>query len=299
VIEPMTAAWSRLLPELDERQRDKLRHPFTDGSPRQRWSYRPGERVGVDMGELSRGQRSAVHRLLAGVLAPTAYAQAAAIMALEDVLDNAEGHRRGRHHTDYWLALFGEPGGDLPWGWRFEGHHLSVNLTVVNGQVHTGPCFFGANPATVGHGDALLLRPLAAEEALARELLDAMGSAGRSAAVVADSAPGDIRTRAAARVEAVLEPRGVPAGRLSPAAAELLRELAGLYLNRFQQALADLRAVDGDLHFAWEGSLAPGADHYYRVHAPNLLVEYDNTANHVHTVVRHPRTDFGSHPHVD
>ncbi len=60
---------------------------------------------------------------------------------------------------------------------------------------------------------------------------------------------------------------------------------------------ARMEAIDdASMTFAWAGSLERGEGHYYRIQAPNLLVEYDNTqngANHVHTVWRDPQRDFG------
>lgn len=116
------------------------------------------------------------------------------ITALEEVLDRREGWRRGRHSGDYWVAVFGDPAGDEPWSWRFEGHHLSVSTTVVGDRVSPAPVFLGANPARVDHAGRPVSRPLAPEEDLALELLDAAGPAGRALAVVADSAPADIRS---------------------------------------------------------------------------------------------------------
>lgn len=151
------------------------------------------------------------------------------------------------------------------------------------------------------------------EEDLARALLDAMGPAGRTAAIVADEAPGDIISATRARVDGPLEPLGVPADRLGPTGRALLDQLVALYLDRLPPELAvrEARRLDsGQLHFAWAGPTAPGRRHYYRVQGDDLLIEYDNTTddgNHAHTVLRRPASDFGadvlaahhaeSHPH--
>lgn len=290
----LATAANGVLDLLDARQRAEAELPF--GPARRRWTYRPQPHAGLDYGELSRPQRTAVHRLLAATLAPHAYAQAVTIMAWEDVLDNVEGGHRGRHHTDYRLCVFGAPGAE-PWGWRFEGHHLSLNLTVAGDRVAFTPLFFGANPATVRHAGSVVAQPLAREESLARALLASMGPADRALAVVADAAPADIRTRDAERVGAAVEPLGVPAGRLSAEGAALLRALLAGYLDRLRPEVAAgaiRAAAAGEVHFAWEGPTAVGADHYYRIHAANLLIEYDNTGNHAHSVLRQPATDFGA-----
>ena len=287
----MTAAARAFLSGLGGTQRAAASRPISDDDVRRAWAYTPGERQGLALGDLDRAGRKAVHRLLATALRPHAHAQAAAIMALEDVLDRVEGGRRGRHSTDYWTLVFGEPGSGA-WGWRFEGHHVSVNLTVVDGTVSGTPCFLGANPAVISHDGTVVSRPLAAEEELARALLDGMDTRGRTAAVVSDQAPPDLRTRAARRLGAPLEPLGVAQADLRGAAAALLDRLVATYAERLT---FEVGATDR-LHFAWEGSLTRGAGHYYRIQGPGLLVEYDNTqngANHIHSVVRRPRGDFG------
>ena len=214
------------------------------------------------------------------------------------MLDRQEQWRRGRHSGDYWVSVYGTPDGDEPWSWRFEGHHLSVTMTVAGEEVSPAPVFFGANPACVSYAGRPVSRPLGPEEDLVRELLDAMGPQGRSAAVVASQPPADIRTGTSPRASRPIEPLGAPASGLRPAARALLAQLVALYLDRLPGQLAAREAgrLDGsDLHFAWEGPLTPGARHYSRVQGDDLLIEYDTTAdgNHAHTVLRRPRGDFG------
>jgi hypothetical protein len=243
--------------------------------------------------------RKAAHRLLATALSEHAFAQAMVITALEEVLDLRERGRVGRHSGDYWVSVFGEPAADDPWSWRFEGHHVSVTMTLVGDEVSPAPVFLGANPACVTYAGRPVSRPLAPEEDLGRDLLDALGPAGRAAAVVADTAPYDIRSATSPRAPASLEPRGVATGTLGPTARAALSQLVGLYLDRLTPSLAAseaARLAGSDFHFAWEGPLTPGTRHYYRVQGDDLLIEYDNTTddgNHAHTVLRRPRSDFG------
>ncbi|MEU4381408.1 DUF3500 domain-containing protein [Micromonospora echinofusca] len=298
--EQMRTAATALLAALDEPARDQATHRFDDEAARRWIEYRPRPRPGVCLADLDRAGRKAAHRLLATALSPPAYAQAMAIVALEEVLDRAEGWRRGRHSGDYWVAVFGDPARDDAWAWRLEGHHLSVNMTVVADQVSPAPIFLGANPATVRHAGHPVSRPLGVEEDLARALLDAMGPAGRAAAIVADEAPGDIISATRSRVDGPLEPLGVPADRLGPTGRALLDQLVALYLDRLPPELAirEARRLDpGRLHFAWAGPTVPGRRHYYRVQGDDLLIEYDNTTddgNHAHTVLRRPASDFGT-----
>src|SRR4029077_11263912 len=181
----MRVAASSLLASLDGRQRELATRPFGDDAARRWLEDRPRSRPGACIAELSGTARKAAHRLLATGLSEHAYAQAMGIVALEEVRDRQEQGRRGRHSGDYWVSVYGDPEGDQPWSWRFEGHHLSVPMTVAAQEVSPAPVFFGANPACVSDAGHPVSRPLAPEEDLVRALLDAMGPQARSAAVVA------------------------------------------------------------------------------------------------------------------
>jgi hypothetical protein len=295
----MRQAASRLLRELPAEVRTRVSHPFSDDAARRWIEYRPSDRPGGCVADLDRSARKAAHRLLATGLSPHAYAQAMTIVSLEEVLDRAEGWHRGRHSGDYWVAVFGDPDRDDAWSWRFEGHHLSVTMTVAGDRVSPAPVFLGANPARVSYAGRDVCRPLAPEEDLARALLDAMGPSDRAAAIVADRAPGDIRSGTAARVPDSVEPAGVAASRLGTGARVTLDQVVALYLDRLPPPLAAAeadRTAGMELHFAWEGPTRPGQRHYYRVQGHDLLIEYDNTSddgNHAHTVLRRPHSDFG------
>lgn len=294
-----------LLDGVPDEQRSVLNYPFSATELRHRWTYVPRIRDGLTFADLDRHSRKAVHKLLATVLNSHAYAQVTTIMALEDVLDHAEHHQRGRHRSDYWIVLFGNPATDPSWGWRFEGHHVSINITVHGDRLFTTPCFFGANPAVVRYDDTPVVAPLNLEEHLARTLLRALDSGNRALAVVSDVAPDDIRTRSAARIDGAVEPTGVPMARMRPAAAQLLRDLMALYLRRFRDDISAPQLLDvrpEEVSFAWEGHPDAGHGHYYRIQADNLLIEYDNTtnnANHIHSVIRRPTDDFGENPLAD
>jgi Protein of unknown function (DUF3500) len=295
----MRQAATALLGLMDEEQRALAARPFTDDAARRWIEYRPLRRPGACLALLSPAARKAAHRLLATALSDSGYAQAMVIIALEEVLDRLEQWRLGRHSGDYWVSVFGTPAVDEPWSWRFEGHHLSVTMTVLAGQVSPAPVFMGANPASVRHAGRTVSRPLAPEEDLARALLEAIGPDGRAAAVVAAQPPGDIRTGTEPRAERALEPMGIAAARLGPTPRALLAELVALYLDRLPAELAAQEAARvgaGELYFAWEGPVTAGTRHYYRVQGDDLLIEYDNTAddgNHAHTVLRRPGRDFG------
>ncbi|HVM09231.1 MAG TPA: DUF3500 domain-containing protein [Acidimicrobiales bacterium] len=291
----------RLLDRLDPTQLAAATAPFDSerNSTRRDWHYIPRERPGVCLADLPALEQKYALELLATGFSVEAYAVACAVMSLEDPLDVLEGGvgprrytgRRGwgRHRGEYHVIVFGDPGSS-EWGWRFEGHHVSVTMTVVGGETVTVPHFLGSNPAEIG-----ALRLLPREEDLALELLATMAPADRSKAIVSDVAPDDILSENAPVVDREVLPvdQGIELRALDPAAQRVATRLVESYLAREPQS----RPVDsGALRFAFAGEPARRRPQYYRLHSDDLLIEYDNTqneANHVHTVVRRPGLDFG------
>jgi Protein of unknown function (DUF3500) len=294
IADRLAAAAASFLDALDGQRRAIAALSF-DETERRTWAYWPTARRGIPLAALDRTQTKTAFRVLAELLAEPAFARAAAIIALEEVLDRRNGYRDDRRHIgDYWLTVFGEPGGD-PWGVRFEGHHVSVHATIAGGDVRLTPLFLGANPAVVTDGSQAVSAPLGPEERLGFDLLHALSVEQRSAAVIADTAPDDILTRNAPRIDEPPPDDGVPLAALAGEAARTAHELLGLYLARFPPGVE--RRPPGDVRFAWAGAAEPGVGHYYRIAGPRLLIELDNTqddANHVHTVVRDPAGDFGA-----
>jgi hypothetical protein len=290
----MTAATERLLAALSPEDEKDARLPF-GGPARAEWSYLPGSRRGAELAQLSPAGRKAAYRLLATALSRPAFAQAVTIMAFEELLDIEEHEELRRHIDGYYVALFGAPGDDA-WGWRFEGHHVSVNVTVVGGQPVVAPLFLGSNPARVLDDGNLVVAPLLREEGMARDLVTGLPPALRERAVVAGTAPTDIITTMDASTEGGLEPAGVTVAELPTEARDQLAGLLRVYTGRLAPDLA-LFGLSAETTFAWAGGLRPGDKHYYRIQGPDLLVEYDNSqrdGNHAHTVLRRPGADFGT-----
>ena len=202
----------------------------------------------------------------------------------------------------YAFSVFGDPTNHGPWGWRAEGHHVSLHFTVVNRELITpNPFFFGANPAEVRHGPDKGLRILSAEEDLARQLLGSLNSDQKNKTVINETAPADILTRDVPKVE-LGAAEGLAVESMTTGQREVLVQLIDTYIDRLPEQLAKiegqkLRDADiNDIHFAWAGPANRGEPHYYRLHGPFFFVEYDNTqndANHIHTVWRHIEDDFG------
>lgn len=256
------------------------------------WTYLPGERAGVAISDMPRTEARATLRLLAAGLPGHAFAQAATIMALEDVLDEADP--ADRHRGDYWVAVFGDPGAP-PWGWRIGGHHLSVRWVIAeDGVARATPQFLGANPARVGDGDSLAVAPLLREEHVAIALVEALDSAQRRAASLPGDVPGDILTGDTSTVDEALDPAGIGLIELGGEAAAQAENLLDVYRSRLLGGLPPDAAED--LRFAWAGSTVQNEPRYYRLQGRSLIVELDNTqdgANHVHTVIRDRHGDLG------
>jgi hypothetical protein len=332
--------------------------PSADASDaeRRRWFYTPTDHGGLTFHQQRPAQQRAAMRLVATGLSTPAYVTVATIVGLENVLDQVEGfvtrfdRERGRDPGLYYLRVFGRPGSTAPWGWRFGGHHVSLNNLVVGGAlVATTPCFLGADPATSPLLGGAVNRPLGRMEDLARDLVRSLPPALASRAVLLERAPSDLVTanrptvsagdralpltaiwrderfpdpveqaklqalsdaidEAAAygdpehaALEYTSAPRGVPAAELNAAQRTVVRALLATYLDRVPTEVSPMRRYDDDaaldaVFFAWAGPTEPGAPHYYRLQAPRLLVEWDNTqrgANHAHSVWRDPEADFG------
>jgi len=266
------------------------------------WHYVPRSREGVPFKDMPAAARGSAHELMKASLSAAGYGKAVNIIRLEEVLRRLETFGLMRDPENYAFTVFGAPGPSAPWGWRLEGHHLSLNFTLVPGKpVAMTPAFFGANPAQVPSGPQRGLRALAAEQDLGRALIQSLSDAQKSRAVISAHSLGDI-VSGPGRAESLAAPAGLPladmTGDQRTQAIRLVEEYARNMRNELaEQELARMRQADPVLiHFAWAGPIVPGKAHYYRLHGPTLLIEYDNSqndANHIHSVWHDPRRDFG------
>jgi hypothetical protein len=298
----MADAASAFLDSLDPGRRARAHLPFSD-SARVTWHYIPGDRAGLPLSSMTAEQRRHAHALLRSGLSGPGYLKVSSVMQLEEVLRGIETDGFPRNVEGYVIAVFGDPSPEAPWGWRFEGHHVSLNFTSVEPEgLATTPLFLGSNPAEVRVGSWAGLRVLAEEEDLARALVLSLPEEQRSRAVFSDRAPADIVTRndPVARDVPI---EGLQVGEMGTGHRALLLRLLEVYASTLDREVAERRlaairdAGVENLHFGWAGSTEPGQPHYYRIHGPTLLIEYDNVqsgANHIHTVWRDLRDDFGT-----
>jgi hypothetical protein len=299
----MVAAARQFLDALDADQRKLATYALTDAE-RENWNFVPVARQGLPLKRMTAGQQALGLALLRTGLSHTGHAQAGAIMSLELVLKELENDRPPgrRDPTLYFVTIFGEPSAEKSWGWRFEGHHLSCNFTVVDGRhVFFAPSFMGTNPAEVRSGPRTGERVLSDELDLGLDLVASLDATQRQTAIIAAEALKEIVTTNQKRIDP-LSPAGIPAARLTAAQREKLHALVKTYLQRYRPELAaenfaKIEAAGLDrISFAWAGAIDRTKPTYYRIQGPTFLIEFDNfqnNANHIHSTVREFTSDFG------
>jgi hypothetical protein len=306
VVEQSRDAAVELLASLSPELRAKITAPF-DTPDHQVWTYLPGDRPGVTLGELSLEQRRLALRLLEIALSERGLADARSVMFVEAIRRSLPQTEPGSpvdlgSEQRYFVRILGDPAGFDPWAWRINGHHLALHVTFVAGAVGFTPQFFGAEPATVLSGPHKGLRTLAAEQDLGFEFLNSLEAGQRELAIVSEKAPDDILTRFDPIADPKVLLRGLPYGELNPEQRQLFSLLIGQYIGRAAGPIGLQTWQDITEHgierltFAWAGATEPGGGHYYSIAGPTFLAEYDNTqddANHIHSVWRDLRNDWG------
>ncbi|MDN3686461.1 DUF3500 domain-containing protein [Cyclobacterium jeungdonense] len=291
---------------LDTELKEKACFPF-DHEERFNWHFVPRERKGPTFHDFNEQQKAAALALMHASLGEPGVERTEAIFTLENILREVENRPANDDYRDplnYHFSVFGNPGGTKEWGWRLEGHHLSLNFSSDRHTiVSSTPSFMGSNPALVLSGPEMNRQVLANETNMGFAMLHSLTKTQKSTAIFADKAPFDIITSNDRNAQ-LLQPIGIQYSALNPEQQKLFQELITLYLSRFTPAYQGLlqdRIIEqgwGSFAFAWAGSEinSVGEPHYYRIQGADLLIEYDNiqnNANHVHTVIRDLQNDFG------
>lgn len=295
------------LAALSPEQRAQAAFEFAD-EERLNWHFIPRERKGLPMKAMTPQQRLLAMALMNTGLGFRGAAKAVTIMSLEEVLYQIEGAdeskraavRERRDPEKYFVSIFGKPDPKGTWGWRIEGHHMSLNFTIKDGRLlRATPAFMGSNPGELRQGPLAGLRVLGKEEDLGRALVKSLDDAQWRQALVDTVAPKEMLTVAEKRVNP-LKPEGLPDSALNPEQKALLRAIIDEYLGRLRPEIAAETWAEieksGAVHFAWAGGKERGEPHYYRVQGKTFLIEYDNVqgeANHPHSVWRSFDGDFG------
>ncbi len=306
----MVAAAHEFVAALDAEQRETCVFPF-DREVWESWHFIPmRQRTGLPFGGMTAEQTRLADVLIASGMSRSGYHKTKVTMSLEQVLFEIETAAGGNPFTElrnpdgYYFAIYGTPSKTGVWGWRVEGHHISLHFGMNSGRIITStPMFFGANPHEVLEGPRKGLRSLGREEDLARALLDSLNPDQRAAAVVSEKVPRDILTGNASEVARDSVPQeGLSRAKMTAAQKGKLQALLNEYVFNVPRDLAARRLEvieesGDDIYFVWMGTTTRGLGnpHYYRVHGKTFLLEYDNTqnnANHSHTVWRDYENDF-------
>ena len=302
----MAEACRKWVDSLNPEQKAKATYHYLDGE-RQFWYYPPLNRHGLPLRDMTPEQRDLAYGIMESSLDAQAYEQAKAIIDHELILGPLEKERGiesfVRDPMLYYWTVFGDPGGEEPWGWRAEGHHVSLHFSVWGEEVTAvTPFFFGANPAEVPHGPEQGKRILGDREDLAIELMATMTEEQRAKAIIHENAPWDILTYNTTKAP-VHQGEGLSATDMTGEQKEILLALITEYVNQVRTDVAHerLEAIkeNGLDHFrlVWAGATDRSRDHYYRIHGGNFLIEFDNIqdgANHIHSVWRDVENDFAN-----
>ena len=323
----MVESGKMFVQSLDRLQKGRTLFDF-DTKSRTEWHFFPSlideygyRRNGITFKDMSPKQKHLANALLSSGLSRAGYVKVVQVMALEDIIRIIEDDSSGYRDTEnYHFSIFGSPSMTGNWGWRVEGHHLSLHYAIKNGRlVSSSPTFLGANPHEVVQGVHKGLRALDLEEDLALALMNSLDEAQKRKAIFDDVAPFDILTMADRRARLEGSPEGLPASEMSSQQYEMLMHLIAEYAHNMPPDVAAARmsvaqqTPRDQLYFAWAGQLSrPKPEpvpiggrttgkreprgNYYRVQAPTFLIEYDNTqnlSNHTHSVWREFQNDYG------
>jgi hypothetical protein len=301
----MATAATSFLASLTPEQRKQA--VFTlDSAERLRFNFIPTEafpRNGLLLRDMTEPQRKLAHELLRTALSDRGYQTYTAIIQLENILRVIEkGGKFERDPVKYFFSVFGEPSAAGVWGWRVEGHHVSLHFTVNKGRVVAStPSFAGSNPAEVLEGEQKGLRVLAVLEDTARDLVMALDEKQKQTAIINATAPNEIVTTNTLDINP-LTPAGLMAAQMTDAQRDRLMKVIEAYSGLMAadiaaDRLARIKAAGIDkVGFAWAGPVERGQRHYYRVQGPTFLIEFDNSqnnGNHVHSIWRDFQGDFG------
>lgn len=301
----MTAKASAFLNSLDEDQRTKATFDYNDPE-RQNWHFIPKERPGVALWDLEGDSAKAAEMFVATGLSAAGYEKILQVRSLEEVLylfekGEEQERRLKRHPHKYSICIFGTPARKGTWGWRFEGHHISLNYTVTDGViVSSTPEFIGANPGLIDAGPGRSLRVLGMRENLGRQILKACPQDKQNTLWISRKAPGEIRGPGAAQ-PVVAEAEGLKYSEMTSEQQGLLKKLLAQYLKaapvtvvkRRMQAITN-SGMD-NITFGWWGGSELNEPHHYVVQGKTFVIEYNNTqnkANHVHSFWRNLEGDF-------
>lgn len=294
-----------------------------DDTARLKWNNLPvglRARAGLNVGSMTENQRRLLHRILSASLSSQGYLKATSIMHLDNLLNLYIDSARSRgeinekayqfmrdlkwSHENYYLAIFGNPAGGGDWGYKVEGHHLSINFTFHGDQLAVTPMFVGTDPAEYTMLEYAGWRVLSKEEDEGLKLVQSLSPAQKTKATASTEVPGDIIT-AAESGKRLVDYWGIRVSELSAAQQETVKAMIREFVFNlgYEKAQAEyskiMAAGIGQVYFGWIGAYEEKRSHYYILNGPTFIIEFDNNggprgvANHIHAIWREKGNEYG------
>jgi hypothetical protein len=305
-----------ILDSMTDLQKKRVLFDMND-SARVKWNNLPiglRARVGVNIGAMTEGQRIQLHRLISVSLSSQGYLKTTGVFHMDNLLNmmydtlKARGEVNDRTykflmdlqwtHKNFYLAFFGDPRAGNHWGYKIEGHHISLNFTVLNGKVAVTPFFIGSDPAEYRILDYAGWRILGQEDDLGLKLVNSFTPEMRKRATWDTVVPGDIIT-AAESGKRLINNWGVKGTEMNAAQRELVARIIREYVFNFEWEKANeeydkiMKAGLQNVYFGWIGPYTEDKSHYFMLNGPTFLIEMDNRGNHIHTIWREKGNEYG------
>lgn len=294
---------------------------FTD-TARVRWNNLPvgmRARAGISIGSMTEAQRIILHRILSATLSSQGYLKATGVFHLDNLLNMLVDTAYSKKEFDdnvrqrlfdlkwgyenFYFAFFGLPS-DKNWGYKVEGHHLSVNITFTGEQLSVTPWFIGSDPAEIRETQYAGWRLLGQEEDLGIKLINMLSPAQQKKATKNTDVPADMFTGAETG-KRLIEYWGIKAGEMSKEQKDVLLRIIREYVFNMELDKANseydkiIKAGIDNIYFGWIGPYEESKAHYFVLNGPTFLIEFDNAGgprlagNHIHTIWREKGNEFG------
>lgn len=311
----------QFLSGLNQDELNKISFSFSD-TLRTQWTNLPiglAKRPGLHYSSMSEKSKIAFHHVLTKIFSSQGYLKTTSIMNLDDILNVVydAAFRRGLINKEtfqevkdlqwslgnYFISIWGKPNDSEPWGMKYEGHHISINLTVDRDRYSLSPMFLGTDPAEVSTTRYAGIRVLSKEEDYGFHLINSLTDAQKSVATLSQEVPVDIITNPSSS-QRIAGFYGIKASEMTDEQKYILKLLIKEFVNNLENEKANEQiakieksGVD-EIYFAWVGSYVQRKPHYYLIHGPDFVIEYDNVGwlkdgNHIHSIWREKGNDFG------
>jgi len=295
---------------------------FTD-TARLKWNNLPlglRARAGLNIGNMNNDQRRLIHRLLSASLSSQGYLKATGIMHLDNLINSYYDslyyqkqfsdtvYERIKalqwSHKNFFFAFFGNPW-EKTWGYKLEGHHLSVNFTFSGDNISVTPFFIGTDPAEYLVSEYAGWRVLGQEQDLGLRFINMLSPELKKKATMDAEVPADIITGAESG-KRLVDYWGIKASELTALQKTVLEHIIREFVFNleYDKAVAEYdkikKAGIDNVWFGWIGSYTEDKQHYFVINGPTFLIEFDDrsggpnrAANHIHAIWREKGNEFG------